>query len=72
MSVCYKEGVKVAPNALAEIIMASGGDIRQVMSCDGHVTVMGDLLVQCVCYGEGAPVLKPLGENKMSLISEIS
>ena len=30
MSVCYKEGVKMAPNALAEIIMASGQDVRQV------------------------------------------
>ena len=39
MSVYYKEGVKVAPNALAEIIMASGQDIRWVnMSC--HVMVM--------------------------------
>lgn len=42
------------------------------MLCDGHVTVMGDLSVQCVCCGEGAPILKPLGQNKMSLISEIS
>ena len=31
MSICYKEGVKMAPNALAEVIMASGQDIRQVL-----------------------------------------
>ena len=31
MSVCYKEGIKMSPNALAEIIMASGQDVRQVL-----------------------------------------
>ena len=30
MSVCYKEGITMSPNALAEIIMASGQDVRQV------------------------------------------
>ena len=33
MSVCFKEGVKITPNALAEIIMASGQDVRQVYTC---------------------------------------
>ena len=32
MSVCFREGVKMAPNALAEIIMASRQDVRQVKS----------------------------------------
>ena len=39
MSVCYKEGVKIQPNALAEIIMASGQDIRQVSMMSCHMTV---------------------------------
>ena len=30
MSVCFKEGVKMPPQALSEIIMASGQDVRQV------------------------------------------
>ena len=30
MSVCFKEGVKIEPLALMEIIMASGQDVRQV------------------------------------------
>ena len=38
MSVCYKEGVKMSGNALAEIIMASGQDIRQVMCLCGRVS----------------------------------
>lgn len=30
MSITYKECVKIEPNALEEIIVASGNDIRQV------------------------------------------
>lgn len=30
MSVCFKEGIKISPQALSEIIMASGQDVRQV------------------------------------------
>ena len=30
MSVCYKEGVQIKPQAMSEIIMASGQDVRQV------------------------------------------
>ena len=31
MSVCFKEGLKIDPQALREIIVASGQDVRQVM-----------------------------------------
>ena len=30
MSVCFREGVQIKPQALSEIIMASGQDVRQV------------------------------------------
>lgn len=30
MSITFKEGVKIAPQALNEVITASGHDIRQV------------------------------------------
>lgn len=30
MSVCFKEGIKISSQALSEIIMASGQDVRQV------------------------------------------
>ena len=30
MSIAYREGVKISPQALQEIIMASNNDIRQV------------------------------------------
>jgi DNA polymerase III delta prime subunit len=31
MSVCFKEGLKIDPQALREMIIASGQDVRQVM-----------------------------------------
>ena len=31
MSVCFKEGLTIEPQALKEMIMASGQDVRQVM-----------------------------------------
>ena len=31
MSVCFKEGLTIEPQALKEMIMASGHDVRQVM-----------------------------------------
>ena len=31
MSVCFKEGVKIEPAALMEMIIASGQDVRQVL-----------------------------------------
>ena len=31
MSVCFREGLTIEPQALREIIMASGQDVRQVM-----------------------------------------
>ena len=30
MSICFKEGIKTSPQAIAEVIMASGQDVRQV------------------------------------------
>ena len=31
MSVCFKEGIKIEPSALMEMIIASGQDVRQVL-----------------------------------------
>ena len=33
MSVAFKEGLKISPPALQEIILSSNQDIRQVRSC---------------------------------------
>ncbi|KAL9692198.1 hypothetical protein quinque_015731, partial [Culex quinquefasciatus] len=32
MSVCFKEGLKLAPGALEEIIAGTGGDVRQTLN----------------------------------------
>ena len=47
MSVCYKEGIKMSSNALAEIIMASGQDVRQVLYAVSTLQLVVDLI--CVC-----------------------
>ena len=44
MSVCFKEGIKAEPNALSEVILASGQDIRQVRCVCVCVCVC-----MCVC-----------------------
>ncbi len=31
MSVCYKEGIKIDPSSLMEMVVASGQDVRQVI-----------------------------------------
>lgn len=33
MSIAFKEGIKIPPPALNEIILASNQDVRQVKSC---------------------------------------
>lgn len=32
MSVCFKEGIKINPDALTEIIMGANQDIRQILN----------------------------------------
>lgn len=32
MSICFKEGIKISPNSLAEIINGSGCDVRQTLN----------------------------------------
>ena len=39
MSVAFKEGIKINPQALQEIIIASNNDIRQVRTSSGCVFV---------------------------------
>ena len=31
MSICYKEGIKIDPSSLMEMVVASGQDVRQVI-----------------------------------------
>lgn len=41
MSVCYKEGVKISPDALSQVINGAGLDIRQILNNLSMLTASG-------------------------------
>ena len=60
MSIAYKEGLKIPPSALEEVVVSCGQDIRQVIHTLSLWTASGRSLP-----GQANPQRPPVRESKM-------